>query len=80
MTMSRLMAEGIERGNIKLREREKREVGMIMEYLKANPRRTASEIRREVSWHDSVLLPWMVHEGMIRKTKVGNITFYEVAE
>lgn len=80
MTMSRLMADGIERGNIKLREREKREVGMIMEYLKANPRRTASEIRREVSWHDSVLLPWMVHEGMITKTKVGNVTFYEVVQ
>ena len=78
--MSRLMADGIERGNIKLREREKREVGMIMEYLKANPRRTASEIRREVSWHDSVLLPWMVHEGMITKTKVGNVTFYEVVQ
>ena len=80
MTMSRLMADGIERGNIKLREREKREVAMIMEYLKANPRRTASEIRKEVSWHDSVLLPWMVHEGMITKTKIGHATFYEVRE
>lgn len=80
MTMNRLMAEGIERGNIRLRERERKEVGMILEYLRANPRRTASEIRREVSWHDSVLLPWMVHEGMITKTKVGNTIFYEVAE
>lgn len=80
MTMSRLMADGIERGNIKLRERERKEVAMIMEYLRANPRRTASEIRAEVSWHDSVLLPWMVHEGLIVKTKVGNVTFYEVVE
>ena len=46
MTMSRLMAEGLERGNIRLRERERKEVGMITrcdrvipfeEFMEGNP-------------------------------------------
>ena len=78
MTKNRLMAEGIERGNIKLREREKREVEIIKEYLKANPRKTASEIRRDASSHDSVLLPWMVQMGIIEYTKFGHTRYYEL--